>query len=248
MRRSRAEPLQGVALEPVSSRQTVQDTVYQRLAHALMTGRFNPGQALTIASLSELFGTSHMPVREALRRLAAENAVEIVSTGSACVPQVSQARLDDLFEARVLVEGAAAEKAAPRASPALIRALERSIVDQLAAGRESGVHAMLEQNQAFHFALYQAAGSDVLVQLIGALWLRFGPYLRLLTQHMEPLVRTGDADGGADAFTRHHRAVVAALKAGDAAQVRASLVADIVDTQTLLRALLPPELAGITGR
>ncbi|TIX54354.1 MAG: GntR family transcriptional regulator, partial [Mesorhizobium sp.] len=85
-----------LGFEPVSGRVTVQDGVYQQLRHALMVGSFDPAQVLTIASLAEAFGTSNMPVREALRRLAAENALEISQNGSACVPIVTRARLDDL--------------------------------------------------------------------------------------------------------------------------------------------------------
>ncbi|MBX3537472.1 MAG: GntR family transcriptional regulator [Chelatococcus sp.] len=43
---------------PVASRRTIQEEVYQRLSHALMTGWFDPGQILTVSSLSELFETS----------------------------------------------------------------------------------------------------------------------------------------------------------------------------------------------
>ena len=55
-----------IALAPVSSRTTIQEGVYQQLRNALMAGSFDPGQTLTIASLAESFGTSNMPVREAL--------------------------------------------------------------------------------------------------------------------------------------------------------------------------------------
>jgi DNA-binding GntR family transcriptional regulator len=74
---------------PVSGRVTVQDAVYLQLREALLIGRFDPGQVLTIASLSQTFDTSHMPVREALRRLAAEKALEVARNGSARVPPVS---------------------------------------------------------------------------------------------------------------------------------------------------------------
>jgi len=60
---------------PLTARRTIQEVVYQRLSYALMTGQFDPGATLTISYLSELFGTSHKPVREALRRLTAENAL-----------------------------------------------------------------------------------------------------------------------------------------------------------------------------
>ncbi|MDR3473297.1 MAG: GntR family transcriptional regulator, partial [Devosia sp.] len=94
-----------VGFDPVSSRTTIQEAVYQQLRQALMAGNFDPAQTLTSASLAEAFGTSNMPIREALRRLAAENALEVSANGSARVPQVSVARLDDLARARIAVEG-----------------------------------------------------------------------------------------------------------------------------------------------
>ena len=91
-------------LKPVSSRMTVQDVIYGQLREALMSGRFQPSQTLTIAMLSDTFRTSHMPVREALRRLVAENALTITTAGSARVPTVSLVALDDLFLTRVALE------------------------------------------------------------------------------------------------------------------------------------------------
>ncbi|TGQ25091.1 GntR family transcriptional regulator, partial [Mesorhizobium sp. M00.F.Ca.ET.216.01.1.1] len=120
-------------------------------------------------------GTSNMPVREALRRLAAENALEISQNGSACVPVVTRARLDDLCRARLAVEGLAAELGAPRLTAAEIASLQRVTDDQQAIGRDGSIYELIAKNQQFHFTIYRASGSDVLFQLIETLWLRFGP-------------------------------------------------------------------------
>jgi DNA-binding GntR family transcriptional regulator len=227
-------PLKNLDVEPVVGRRTIQEGVYQGLSHALMTGRFDPGQTLTISSLSELFGTSHMPVREALRRLAAENAVEIASTGSARVPNVSRARLDDLYNARVIVEGAATEMAVPNINAQQIRALEYNLADHLAAGREDNIQALMTKNQEFHFIIYRASRSEVLVQLVEALWLRFGPYLRMLSMHMEPLLKSKNAE----TYTRHHQLMIDALKRKDTADVREHMINDIKTTHALLQTLV----------
>jgi DNA-binding GntR family transcriptional regulator len=234
LRRAGPLSLNNLDVEPVVVRRTIQEGVYQGVSHALMTGRFDPGQTLTISSLSELFGTSHMPVREALRRLAAENAVEIASTGSARVPNVSRARLDDLSNARVIVEGAATEMAVPNIDAQQIRALEYNLADHIAAGREENIQALMAKNQEFHFAIYRASRSEVIFQLIESLWLRFGPYLRMLSKHMEPLLKSEDAD----TYTRHHQLMIDALKRQDAAAVREHMVDDIKTTQALLQTLV----------
>lgn len=218
---------------PVSSRSTVQDVVYRQLRHALMTGRFDPGQTLTISSLADSFGTSHMPVREALRRLAAEKALEIAANGSAHIPSVSLERLDDLCQARVALEGLAVELAMPHVGADEINQLKALVLEHEIMARRASIIEMLGKNQEFHFLLYKASRSEVLIQLIETLWLRFGPYMRTLTRHVEPILK---AENG-QTFTTHHHEVLAALKAGDAPAARRAIVADITATQELLREL-----------
>src|ERR1700733_7046204 len=88
-------------------RETVQDRVYAALRDKLMRGGFEPGQKLKIAELAQAFGTSAMPVREALNRLVAERAIESLRNRSVRVPALSQDCLQDLMEARYAVEGLA---------------------------------------------------------------------------------------------------------------------------------------------
>ena len=99
-----------VKLKPVRSRQTVQDQVYAQLREALVSGAFEAGQGFTIPALADSFGTSHMPVREALRRLAAENALRISSTGTATVPPLDIEELRKICEVRLVLEPAAARE------------------------------------------------------------------------------------------------------------------------------------------
>lgn len=223
-----------LVFEPVSGRSTVQDGVYQQLRHALMVGSFDPGQTLTIAALADAFGTSNMPVREALRRLAAENALEISQNGSACVPIVTRARLDDLCRARLAVEGLAAELGAPRLTAADIATLQRITAEQQAIGRNDSIYELIAKNQQFHFIIYRASGSDVLFQLIETLWLRFGPYMRLLSNHVAPSMHAGTMEPSG-----RHSVIIAALKEGDFVLARDEVVADIRATQTTLQQLCP---------
>jgi DNA-binding GntR family transcriptional regulator len=225
----------GPEFVPIATRITVQDGVYRQLRHALMIGQFDPGQALTISSLAEQFGTSHMPVREALRRLAAENALEIASNGSARVPAVSATRLDDLCQARVALEGLAAELAQPRLQGDAIEALEAIVGQHEALGRSGQIYPMLAKNQQFHFMLYAASGSEVLLQLIETLWLRFGCYMRMLTRHIEPLMKARRDD----MFAENHHKAIAALRRKDAGAVKQAIVDDIKATRDLLYELCP---------
>ena len=94
------------------ARETVQDRVYGVLRERLMRGGFEPGQKLKIAELAAALGTSAMPVREALNRLAAERAIESMPNRSVRVPSLSKDSLRDLMETRYAVEGLAVSRAA----------------------------------------------------------------------------------------------------------------------------------------
>ena len=83
---------------------TVQQRVYEHLRTDIMLGRIAPGEPLTIRGLAEKLGVSAMPAREALRRLAAEQAVELLGNRRIRIPVMSMERFDDLLAARIALE------------------------------------------------------------------------------------------------------------------------------------------------
>lgn len=200
----------------------VADTVYLNLR-----------QALTISALAETFQTSHMPVREALRRLGAEGAVQLQPNGSAHVPQALPKALEDINRARMALEGLAAELAAQRISGPELTALEELEARHRAAAETCDVHQMLERNRDFHFGLYAAAGSPVLLELIESLWLRYGPFKRRLSDHISPQLEQGTHEP----FARGHQEIVAAVRARDPQRAREAVCHDIAGTRRLLETL-----------
>ena len=93
-------------------RTTLQDGVYRRLCALILQGDIVAGETITVASLAEAFGVSPMPVREALTRLSAADAVTTISGRTVGVPPPRREHLDDLRRVRLEVESIAAEWAA----------------------------------------------------------------------------------------------------------------------------------------
>lgn len=222
-------------LAAITERMTVQDSVYAQLRQALMWGHFEPGGLMTVKALADQFGTSPMPVREALRRLAAECGLEVARNGSVRVPSVSRLHLDDLCRARTALEGLATECATTVIAPERIAEALSIAREHERLGRAGEVYAMLRKNQEFHFVIYENSGSDVLPQLIEMLWLRFGPYMRMLSD----LVKRQMEEGSLPDYSTHHYAILDALSARDAGLARAAMERDIEATQALLRAICP---------
>jgi len=92
---------------------------------------------------------------------------------------------------------------------------------------------MLGKNQEFHFALYKASNSKILMQLITTLWLQYGPYLSLLTKHIRSEIPSIEAER----YVEHHYAIISALRKGDAKTVSKYTIEDIQSTWTLLQTL-----------
>ena len=199
-------------------RETVQERVYAALRDRLMRGGFEPGQKLKIGELAAAFGTSAMPVREALNRLAAERAIESMPNRSVRVPALSKDALQDLMETRFAVEGLAVARAALNMTASTLETLRTLIDAQSETDAEHVSEASAEQNRAFHFAIYRKSGSSVLLPIIESLWLQFGPYLRVASERF---------DGREGRGTNFHVEIVDALARGDGDTAREALEADI---------------------
>ncbi|HVC01830.1 MAG TPA: GntR family transcriptional regulator [Steroidobacteraceae bacterium] len=200
------------------ARETVQERVYCALRDQLMRGGFEPGQKLKIADLAEAFGTSAMPVREALNRLAVERALETLPSRTVRVPTLSKDALQDLRETRFAIEGLAIARAASNITSEALATLERLIVAQCETDEDHVSERSAEQNRAFHFAIYRQSGSTVILPIIESLWLQFGPYLRQASERF---------DGGEGRGTNFHREMLDALSQSDGIAARAALEADI---------------------
>jgi len=200
------------------ARETVQERVYSALRDQLMRGGFEPGQKLKIAELAGAFGTSAMPVRDALNRLTVERALETLPSRTVRVPALSKAVLQDLRETRFAIEGLAIARAASKMTAESLATLRQLIAVQSETDAEHLSERSAEQNRAFHFAIYRQSGSTVLLPIIESLWLQFGPYLRLASERF---------DGGEGRGTNFHVEMLEALARGDGVAARAALEVDI---------------------
>jgi DNA-binding GntR family transcriptional regulator len=158
------------------------DQILRDLKGAIMQGRFAPGERITLNGLSAKFGTSHMPVREALRQLVAVGALRRERTRSLAIPPMSARDFRELLRVRMLLEGPAAELAAGHLSIDDIESLKHidREMDAVLKARVKDRSKYLQLNHSFHFAVYRASNCQPLVRVIEGLWLQIGPYLTLV--------------------------------------------------------------------
>ena len=210
------------------SRDTLQEQVYRQIREALMSGRFQPGQKLTIRGLAQALGSSPMPVREALHRLSAENAFEVTETSRLRVPMMTPTRLREIRDTRVALEGLLAEKAVVLIQDADLVDINALCRQMQHAADTVDVPRYLWTNFAFHRRIYAVAQADLTVAAVENFWLHMGPCFALVAPDKAHLERSMQA----------HDRIVASLEARDGAAARAAVTDDIMQAADSLIRLL----------
>ncbi|HKS12060.1 MAG TPA: GntR family transcriptional regulator, partial [Pseudomonas sp.] len=183
--------------------------------------------------LAEAFGTSQMPIREAMNRLVVARAMEALPRRSLRVPEATRARLEALLPLRLLLEGEATALAVARAGGA-------ELADQLDAINRQMDQAVLVDdrkpylrlNQQFHFLVYRNCGNEDLIDVIESLWMRYGPLMNVVRSQV--LSRTGHA---------LHAAIIAGVRARDGEAAKRALVSDIEDAAKSIKAAIEVQQA-----
>ncbi|MBG6199417.1 DNA-binding GntR family transcriptional regulator [Labrenzia sp. EL_13] len=206
-----------------SSRGATREQVDAAIRSGLLTGRFIPGKAVTIRGLATDLGVSPMPVREVLQRLAAENALEVKSNGRVQVPDMTPDRFDEVLKARLLLEPELAERSLEKLSKRDVKMLT-AIDDKIDQCIISGdAEAYMRLNHAFHFHVYRASGSKVLLPLIDSLWLQFAPFMRTVYGRV-----------GTAILVDQHKEAIRAIEQRDRDALRDAIMGDITDGMGLI--------------
>lgn len=154
---------------------TLRELAYGELRAALLSGRFAPGEAITVRELAEMMNLGFMPVREGVQQLASQGALEFLPNRSVRVPVYTLEEVRKIYDARILIECHAVEQAARHITDEQVAALTQSLQEMFARPAEVEARDKLKANYDFHFQIYKACGSRYILEMIERLWLRIGP-------------------------------------------------------------------------
>ncbi|HMO58107.1 MAG TPA: GntR family transcriptional regulator [Roseiflexaceae bacterium] len=170
---------------PDSPQRTITEQVLVRLRDLILSGGLAPGSRIDQAEMARRFGTSLVPVREALARLQSSGLVRIVPHRGVFVEDLSLDEMIDIYHMREVLEEHAARDAAAHLSDSDIVQLERLVdqMEQLAA--DGDIAAFLRHTREFHFTIYRAARRRHLLQALQQLWDQSERY-RQLQIHLLP--------------------------------------------------------------
>jgi len=179
--------------------------VYELVREWIAVGQLRPGERLSEEDLARRTGVSRTPVREALKRLEAEGFVQVIPYRGVVVAEPSVDEVADLCVVRDVLEELAARLAAQSVSEVELMALEQVQAEFEAAAARGDVEKMVEENIAFHEAIWRASRNRVLVQQLRQLRDRI--FAHIATAYVVPARR--------EESCQEHREILAALRARD---------------------------------
>ncbi len=203
-------------------RQTLSADVYAQLKELLISGQMMPGEQISLRGTANALGVSVMPVREAVHRLAAEQALELTPNRALRVPLMSVSQFREITSIRINLEGLATACAAEKLSDGGIAQIGRindEFAEEMRRSEPDGTRLIM-LNKALHFAIYEGAAMPILLHMIEALWLRIGPILNYDLRSGSRRVRDGAA-------VSHHGRLLDALRRRDPDAAREALKGDI---------------------
>ena len=182
--------------------------VAERLRQRIFAHELTPGDWIDEQKLAEQYGISRTPLREALKVLASEGLVHLKQRRGWYVTEISRQDLDDIFPLMAMLEGRCAADAVKRAKSADVKQLAEMHERLEAASREGRIDAFFEANQEFHKRIQELANNRWLLSVIQDL----RKVLKLSRLHSLSL------EGRLQQSLEEHRAIMAAIKTGDAAK------------------------------
>lgn len=201
--------------------------ILHELRTEILSGQIQPGQWLRQEDIAERLGGSRLPVREALRTLAAEGLIEIEPNKGARVPVLDGEEVETLYRMRERLEPLALSTSLPHLSPETLDQIE-SLQQQIEAGVD--VIDFLALDREFHMLTYAGCRDEQLMATIERLWNSTQHYRRAFMQTGGP--------GRAWVINAEHRLLLDALRQGDSEGAELHLLGHIRRTRRELSAAI----------
>ena len=210
-------------VEPRGPELNTNDWVYNSLCQLILSGEFVPGVSFTFRGIANSFGVSTMPVREAAKRLISEGALEISEKRRITVSKMTQSKFDELNVARLYLEPQLSSRAIKHIDSKRLKLLINIDKNLDYAILTGNIEDYIKYNYQFHFGIYEARPSPVLLPLVRTLWLRFSPFYRIVAGRL-----------GTQILKDFHHSAIDAIKAEDSVALEEAIHNDISEGMEML--------------
>ena len=169
----------GAAENDIIQRVSVVDNVTARLRDALLAGEIRPGQRIKVAELEKAFGVSHIPIREAVRRLEAERLIVALPQRAAVAADVDLDDLAGLYDLRRIVECDVIRRSVRSMTDEQAASVQSALAELEAVAQAHDSPRFWELHAAFHWALLAPGASPWIQRVLDQMWFASERYVRL---------------------------------------------------------------------
>ncbi len=219
-----------VATVPANS-PSLHEAIFQKLRSLLVEGAIAPGSKLNERELAERLHVSRTPIREAIRRLAADGLVELIANRGAIAIQLSLADVIHTFDVIAQLEGYSGELAAKNISNATLSELEALQYEMMASYARRDLSSYYKLNLGIHHLINQAANNPVLSQLFTQ-----------VNARIEALRFRSNQNGVKwEKAVEEHQEMIDALKSRDSERMRKVMIQHVMNKRDVVIELLNSE-------
>ena len=182
----------------------LQDSIYATIKERIIDGEIPPGGLIVESSLSEEFGTSRTPIREALLRLQRDRLVTIFPRQGTFASQISLKSVYEIFEIRLMIEPAVARQICPTVDLEKIEEFRIKFSDQSLA--ESSYKTWFYMDRRFHDFLIESSENETLIRT----------YQDIMDLHLRVRILAGKSPSRASHTNSEHLRILDAFARRDA--------------------------------
>jgi DNA-binding GntR family transcriptional regulator len=220
-----------MALTEQAGSQNLHEATFQTLKSLLVEGKIAPGSKLNERELAERLNVSRTPIREAIRRLAADGLVELIAKRGAIAVQLSIDDVIHTFDVIAELEGYSGELAAKNISDSTLSELEALQYEMMASYARRDLSSYYKLNLRIHRLINQAANNPVLATLFSQ-----------VNSRIEALRFRSNQDGVKwEKAVEEHQEMLDALKARDSARMRKVMITHVTNKRDVVVQLLKTE-------
>lgn len=161
------------SIDALEDHPPLSDLVYRRLRDAIIDGRLVAGMWLRQEALAQELGTSQLPVREAIRRLAAEGLAVRIPYKGVQVVEFSPEDIIDMFIVRITLESLAVRYATPLISTQKLDELKKNLDESEHYTEPDQMEKRRKLNTEFHLNICRACSHHYLIRQVEAMWVWF---------------------------------------------------------------------------
>ena len=169
----------GTVRDDTIQRVSMVDNVTERLRRALLSGEIKPGARIKVAELEKSFGVSHIPIREAVRRLETEGLIVARPQRAAVAAGVDLDDLSGLYDLRRIIECEVIRRSVESMTPEQVEGVRTSLEALEAVAQDHDSPRFWELHRDFHWALLEPRATAWIERVLDQLWVTSQRYVRL---------------------------------------------------------------------